>query len=151
MYILNQFFKKLIYYIIINIINTLMALKLEKELEVLKIREAKIKMEIQKRKEEENNKNIKINGLNELKKLIDKSDDYISNSGHKTKYRGVSEQRTMIFHTNPKFHLLYKIIKNQQQEINELKNIIKEQYNAFERTDGAVGELQAEFFHEYDD
>ena len=128
-----------------------MALELEKELEVLKIKEAKIKIEIQKEKEEENNKHIKINGLNELKKLIDKSDDYISNSGHRTKYRGVSENRTMIFDTNPKFHLLYKIIKNQQQEINELKNIIKEQDNAFERIDVAVGELQAEVFQEWDD
>ena len=147
MYILNQFFKKLIYYIIIILQILLMKIDLEEQLEHLKKQEAKIKMEIQKRKEQEYNNNIKSNGLNELKKLIDISDDYISNSGHKTKYRGVSEKR-VIMSTNPKFHLLYQIIKNQQEDIDELKNIIKNQQKEIQEMDENIGELQAKVFHE---
>ena len=143
MYILNQFFKKLIYYIIIILQILLMKINLEEHLENIK---NKLEMEIQKRKEQEDN--IKSNGLNELKKLIDISDDYISSSRCKTKYKGVSEKRVMIMSTNPKFHLLYQIIKNQQEDIDELKNIIKNQQKEIQEMDENIGELQAKVFHE---
>lgn len=94
----------------------------------------KEKQEIEKQIEINNEKerinDIKINGLTKLKSLIDSSDNYIKNSGKKTKYRGVYEQRSMIFDTNPKFKLLYELLLIQQQEIKELefklKNIPKQ-------------------------
>ena len=89
----------------------------------------KEKLEIEKQIEINNEKerinDIKSNGLTKLKSLIDSSDNYIKNSGKKTKYRGVYEQRTMIFDTNPKFKLLYELLLIQQQQIKELEFKLK--------------------------
>lgn len=53
------------------------------------------------------------------------SDNYLKTSVKKTKYRGVSEQRCMIFETNPKFKLLYELLLIQQQQIKELEFKLK--------------------------
>lgn len=84
-----------------------------------------IKKQIEINNEKERINDIKINGLTKLKSLIDLSDDYIKNSGKKTKYRGVIEKRSMILDTNPKFKLLYELLLIQQQQIKELEFKLK--------------------------
>lgn len=85
----------------------------------------KIEKQIEINKGKERINDIKINGLTELKSLIDLSDNYLKTSVKKTKYRGVSEQRCMIFETNPKFKLLYELLLIQQQQIKELEFKLK--------------------------
>lgn len=81
-------------------------------------------------KENERINNLKINGYSKLKDFNIDADKYIKSTGSKTQFKGVYELRQTIFHTTPRFELIYDLFLIQQEKINFLEERIKQLENS---------------------
>jgi hypothetical protein len=77
-------------------------------------------------RENERINDLKINGYSKLKDLNICADDYINDSNKNKKlYDNVRYMRQTIFHTKPRFELIYDLFLIQQERINFLEEKIK--------------------------